>query len=130
MPCRIGVRTRPCQRRLRGRVSPAALPKRMLPRQSVSASDKGSFVKHLRHLVTLTAAGLLGAATAVAQPPVAQPVSVRHSADERFAVLEHEYVTYILAEFPVVATYLGGAAFDPSLAAIDGRLRDYSPAAL
>jgi uncharacterized protein (DUF885 family) len=93
------------------------------------AFDKGSFVKQLRHLVTVTAA-LLGAATAVAQPPVAQPVSVRHSADERFAVLEHEYVTYILAEFPVVATYLGGAAFDPSLTAIDGRLRDYSPAAL
>ena len=45
-------------------------------------------------------------------------------------MLEHEYVTYILAEFPVVATYLGGAAFDPSLASIDGRLRDYAPAAL
>jgi uncharacterized protein (DUF885 family) len=72
----------------------------------------------------------LGVGSAAAQPPVAQPVPVRHSGDQQFAVLEHEYVTYILGQFPVVATYLGGAAFDPSLAAIDGKLRDYSPAAL
>ena len=72
----------------------------------------------------------LAVGSASAQPPVAQPVSVHHSGDQKFAVLEHEYVTYILGQFPVVATYLGGAAFDPSLAAIDGKLRDYSPAAL
>jgi uncharacterized protein (DUF885 family) len=66
----------------------------------------------------------------MAQPPVAQPLSVRHGADAKFASVEHEYVIYVLAQFPVVATYLGGAAFDPSLAGIDGRLRDYSPAAL
>ena len=61
---------------------------------------------------------------------MAQPLPVRHSGDARFATLEHEYVTYVLAQFPVVATYLGGAAFDPTLAAVDGKLRDYSPAAL
>lgn len=72
----------------------------------------------------------LAVGSAIAQPPVAQPVAVRHSGDQKFAVLEHEYVTYILGQFPVVATYLGGAAFDPTLAAIDGKLRDYSPAAL
>jgi uncharacterized protein (DUF885 family) len=72
----------------------------------------------------------LAVGSAGAQPPVAQPVPVRHSGDQKFALLEHEYVTYILGQFPVVATYLGGAAFDPSLAAIDGKLRDYSPAAL
>jgi uncharacterized protein (DUF885 family) len=72
----------------------------------------------------------LAVGSAIAQPPVAQPVSVHHSGDQKFALLEHEYVTYILGQFPVVATYLGGAAFDPSLAAIDGKLRDYSPAAL
>jgi uncharacterized protein (DUF885 family) len=72
----------------------------------------------------------LAVGSAGAQPPVAQPVPVRHSGDQKFALLEHEYVTYILGQFPVVATYLGGAAFDPSLAAIDGKLRDYAPAAL
>lgn len=72
----------------------------------------------------------LAAAGAVAQPPAAQPVPVRHTADASFAGVEHQYVTYILQQFPVVATYLGGAAFDPQLARIDGRLRDYSPEAL
>ena len=61
---------------------------------------------------------------------MAQPLSVRHAGDTRFAALEHEYVTYVLAQFPVVATYLGGAAYDPTLAAVDGKLRDYSAAAL
>ena len=70
------------------------------------------------------------AASAVAGPPVAQPVPARHSADASFARLEHEYVTYMLERFPVVATYLGGARFDPHLAEIDGRLRDYSATAL
>ena len=69
-------------------------------------------------------------ASAGARPPVAQPVPMHHTGDERFAGVEHEYVTYVLGQFPVVATYLGGAAFDPSLAAVDGTLRDYSPAAL
>ncbi len=31
-----------------------------------------------------------------------------------------------MGQFPVVATYLGGAAFDPQLAGIDGKLRDDS----
>jgi uncharacterized protein (DUF885 family) len=58
-------------------------------------------------------------------PPPAQP-----SADDRFATLEHEYAVYMMSRFPVVATYLGGSAFDPALSQIDGRLRDYSPGAL
>jgi uncharacterized protein (DUF885 family) len=62
--------------------------------------------------------------------PVAQPVQVRPSSDARFAAVEHEYVVYVLGRYPVVATYLGGAAFDPQLAGIDGRLRDYSPEAI
>ncbi|HYM26963.1 MAG TPA: DUF885 family protein, partial [Steroidobacteraceae bacterium] len=73
---------------------------------------------------------LAAAASAVAGPPVAQPVPARHSADASFARLEHEYVTYVLERFPVVATYLGGAQFDPQLTGVDGRLRDYSAAAL
>ncbi|MGH8305684.1 MAG: DUF885 family protein, partial [Steroidobacteraceae bacterium] len=62
--------------------------------------------------------------------PVAQPVQVRRSADARFARVEHDYVVYVLTGFPVVATYLGGSAFDPQLSDVDGRLRDYSPHAI
>jgi uncharacterized protein (DUF885 family) len=50
--------------------------------------------------------------------------------DAAFDGLEHEYVVYFLGRFPVVATYLGGSAFDPALAHVDGRLRDHSAAAL
>jgi uncharacterized protein (DUF885 family) len=88
-------------------------------------------VKRLgRSLFATTVLAVSGISNAPAQPPVAQPVAARRGDDQKFASVEHEYVTYILAEFPVVATYLGGAAFDPSLAAIDGMLRDYSAAAL
>lgn len=62
--------------------------------------------------------------------PVAQPLQKRPWADARFAQVEHDYVLYFLGRFPVVATYLGGAAFDPQLAGVDGRLRDYSPEAI
>jgi uncharacterized protein (DUF885 family) len=71
-------------------------------------------------------------AATVARPraPVAQPVQKRPWADARFAQVEHEYAVYFLGRFPVVATYLGGAAFDPQLAGVDGRLRDDSPEAI
>src|SRR5690348_4404041 len=51
-------------------------------------------------------------------------------ADRRFADLEHRYVVFFLEHYPLVATYLGGAAFDFKLADVDTKLRDYSPAAL
>ncbi len=92
-------------------------------------------VKGIRHFVAV-AAGLAGVALypaatlAQARAPVAQPLPAGHSLDGRFAALEHEYVVYFLARFPVVATYLGGSAFDPQLAGIDARLRDYSPQAI
>ena len=71
-------------------------------------------------------------AATVARPraPVAQPVQKRPWADARFAQVEHEYAVYFLGRFPVVATYLGGAAFDPQLAGVDGRLRDDSAEAI
>jgi uncharacterized protein (DUF885 family) len=81
-------------------------------------------------LRALLAVVTLGAAVGAARPPAAQPVPARHAADAHFARVEHEYVTYLLQQFPVVATYLGGAAFDPQLAGVDGALRDYSAAAL
>ncbi|MGB6605756.1 MAG: DUF885 domain-containing protein [Steroidobacteraceae bacterium] len=92
-------------------------------------------MRGIKHFVT-TAAWLAvaslhaAAASAQARAPVAQPLPAGHSLDGRFALLEHEYVVYFLGHFPVVATYLGGAAFDPQLAQIDGRLRDYSPQAI
>jgi uncharacterized protein (DUF885 family) len=47
-----------------------------------------------------------------------------------FAALEEDYVRAFLDRFPVVATYLGASGLDPAYAALDGKLRDYSPAAL
>jgi uncharacterized protein (DUF885 family) len=62
-----------------------------------------------------------------AAPP---PLHAGPDADARFATLEHAYVVYSMSRFPVMATYLGGSAFDPSLTGVDGTLRDYSPAAI
>jgi uncharacterized protein (DUF885 family) len=77
------------------------------------------------------ALGFAGSSAAQTHPPVAQPVPAHHGAsDARFAEVEHEYVTYVLQRFPVVATYLGGAEFDPQLQHVDGTLRDYAPEAL
>jgi uncharacterized protein (DUF885 family) len=88
-------------------------------------------IKHFVAAAWLAVVSLHSAAAgAQARAPVAQPLPAGHSLDGRFAALEHEYVVYFLARFPVVATYLGGAAFDPQLAGIDGRLRDYSPQAI
>ena len=75
--------------------------------------------------IALVAALLAGAANAAPQGP-----RVESAADARFATLEHAYVVYTMSRFPVMATYLGGSAFDPRLADVDGTLRDYSPAAI
>jgi uncharacterized protein (DUF885 family) len=50
--------------------------------------------------------------------------------NSQFAAAEDEYVVFFMQQFPVVATYLGGSAFDPKLAHIDGKLRNDSFAAL
>ena len=50
--------------------------------------------------------------------------------DARYQELEKRYVREFLRRHPVVSTYLGGAGLDPGLAAADGALRDWSPAAL
>lgn len=68
---------------------------------------------------------IVASAASPAPPPRAMP-----DADARFAALEHTYVMFSLRRFPVMATYLGGSAFDPSLAAVDGTLRDASAAAI
>ncbi len=68
-----------------------------------------------------------GAATRA--PPDDAGPRLQHSGAS-FAQLEREYIVASLARYPVVATYLGGAAIDPSLAAVDGQLRDWSPGAI
>src|ERR1035437_9916499 len=47
-----------------------------------------------------------------------------------FSSLEADYIRTFLDRFPVVATYLGAEGLDPAYAALDGKLRDYSPDAL
>src|SRR5688572_30692587 len=56
--------------------------------------------------------------------------ATRATDDAGFAQLEREYVVASLARYPVVATYLGAAALDPSLAAVDRQLRDWSPGSI
>src|SRR5580658_8209353 len=102
-------------------------------RPAGTAAEEGLNVRHPcrpRQLARLVALFAVAAAAAAAKPPAAQPVPAQHAADARFAVVEHEYVSYVLQQYPVVATYLGGSAFDPHLQQVDGRLRDYSPQAL
>lgn len=69
------------------------------------------------------AAILLLAGCGEKTPP---PVPAKLDTEGYFTSLEHEYVVYFMGRFPVVATYLGGAAFDPSLAKVDETLRDHS----
>jgi uncharacterized protein (DUF885 family) len=55
---------------------------------------------------------------------------LRHIGDAAFARVERDYALFFLERNPVTATYLGGAALDPSLAEVDAGLRDHSAAAL
>jgi uncharacterized protein (DUF885 family) len=52
------------------------------------------------------------------------------SGDTALQALIRSYVVEFLRRNPTVNTYLGGAGLDPSLKAVDGRLRDHSAAAL
>jgi uncharacterized protein (DUF885 family) len=80
-------------------------------------------------LLVVLAGSVAALAPAVihAAPP---PAHAESDADARFATLEHTYMVYSLSRFPVVATSLGGSGLDPSLADVDGTLRDDSPAAI
>jgi uncharacterized protein (DUF885 family) len=70
-------------------------------------------------------------ACAVALPAHSQkPVSSPKQKVSAFAALEADYIRTFLNRFPVVATYLGASGLDPAYATLDGKLRDYSPAAL
>ena len=69
---------------------------------------------------------LLALAACGKKPPPPPPADT----NAQFAAAEHEYVVYLMQQFPVVATYLGGSAFAAQLADIDGKLRDDSFAAV
>jgi uncharacterized protein (DUF885 family) len=68
----------------------------------------------LRHLPACTGTGKAGAS----------------KADQAFLSLRDRYFLKALELNPVTATYLGGDGYDPSLAKINSRLRDYRPPAL
>jgi uncharacterized protein (DUF885 family) len=72
----------------------------------------------------------VGACTRDTAAPESPATARAEGGDAVFAALERDYVVYFLSRFPVVATYLGGAALDARLADIDGRLRDHSAEAL
>jgi uncharacterized protein (DUF885 family) len=83
----------------------------------------------MKRLLRLLPAAL-ALAVAACHPSSPPPPPAEPSADDQFALLEHDYAVYMMSRFPVVATYLGGSAFDPSLSQIDGKLRDYSANAI
>ncbi len=68
--------------------------------------------------------------SSVSSSPGKAPKKSAATKAAEFAALRSEYVKEFLERFPVVATYLGAEGLDPAYAALDGRLRDYSPAAL
>ena len=78
--------------------------------------------------ISLVVAVLAAAGCGQKSPPAAAVAPP--NAELQFGSLEHRYVVFVLSRFPVVATYLGGSAFDPALADIDGKLRDPSAEAL
>ena len=85
---------------------------------------------HSRYARGLSAAVLTAFLAACGPKAAVSPPTPAPSPEQRFAGLERRYVIFVLAQFPVVSTYLGGSELDPVLADNDGRLRDYSPEAL
>jgi uncharacterized protein (DUF885 family) len=73
---------------------------------------------------------LLAAAIATVATPRPTSPSGAAEHDAGYAELERRYLREFLRRYPVASTYLGGAGLDPGLAAADGTLRDWSPAAL
>ena len=59
-----------------------------------------------------------------------RPESAGSADDTAFIAIRERYFLKSLELNPVTSTYLGGDGYNPSLAAANGRLRDYSPAAL
>lgn len=70
-------------------------------------------------------------ATACATTTTTRPIAVAPAnADASVNAIVHNYVLEFLRLNPMVSTYLGGAGLDPSLVAVDGKLRDDSQPAI
>ncbi len=63
-------------------------------------------------------------------PQILSCRSAAEADDREFLALRDRYFLRALELNPVTATYLGGDGYDPSLARINGRLRDWRPEAL
>jgi uncharacterized protein (DUF885 family) len=68
--------------------------------------------------------------TASACSPKTTIRTMNETGDNDFKKLHDAYVVEFLRRNPTVNTYLGGAGLDPSLAEVDGTLRDHSAGAL
>ncbi len=67
---------------------------------------------------------------AACKPAPAPVVEAPANGDAALRAAVHAYVVDFLRRNPTVNTYLGGAGLDPSLKDVDGKLRDFSAAAL
>jgi uncharacterized protein (DUF885 family) len=75
-------------------------------------------------------ASLALAAVTACRAGTQPPAVIAGSGDAALKQTLHAYVIEFLRRNPTTNTYLGGAGLDVSLGAVDGTLRDYSPAAL
>ncbi|HKR88104.1 MAG TPA: DUF885 domain-containing protein [Phenylobacterium sp.] len=73
---------------------------------------------------------LRSASAAISFAVLPRLASAETAPKSAFAALRDRYFLQALKLNPVSATYLGGDGYSPKLADINGRLRDYSPAAL
>ena len=87
--------------------------------------------------MTMDRRGFVRAGVTIAAGAAAAPLlgackleSRRELADEGFIKLRDQYFRSQLILNPVTSTYLGGDGWDPTLLALNGKLRDYSPGAL
>lgn len=78
-----------------------------------------------RSFVTRTSAAALS--VGVLGPALAGCRDLARGVDGAVTAAQREYFIRQLRRYPVVSTYLGGDGFDPSLAGVNGTLRDWSP---
>lgn len=72
----------------------------------------------------------LAATSACGSPSGTRSLGNAGAGDPLIKQILSKYVVEMLRRYPTMNTYLGGAGLDPSLKAVDGTLRDYSPAAI
>ena len=80
-----------------------------------------------REVLAAAAASLAASCVHEAPPGPAAPLS---EIDRRFLTLRDRYFAKVLELYPVVSTYLGGDGWSSALANVNGRLRDWSSAAI